>query len=239
MVHNRLKPITPRPHWQCNVKRSGTRRARLCCDGSKCAAPMLHASAPTHSSFVECPAQKPFCAIVARLNEKACGGDAKDACAHSPGSEIKTHVQTDDACAEWHEKNMGNQSTGERHHPHLGHCSGAPNPEGSGKHIATKLSCPTHQTSKPPPMMKPCVAPNAKGRPCTTCCNRLTILPLHATTKQQPLRCATSLEQSHNCQKRTKTHLHTWDSSKTSMGQTQPKQGITLNSPAPTVSTGS
>ena len=99
-MDTRLKPTMLRPHWQCNVKCNGTRRARLCCNRSKCAASMSHSLALTHSSCVEHPTQRLFCVIAARLNKKAHGGDVKDACAHSPGSEIKTHMQMDDACAE-------------------------------------------------------------------------------------------------------------------------------------------
>ena len=38
-----------RPHWQYAVKRSGVRRACLCCNGSKYAAPQLHAMVNTWS----------------------------------------------------------------------------------------------------------------------------------------------------------------------------------------------
>ena len=103
----RLKPIASRPHWQCNVKQDGKRRARLCCNGSKCAAPMLHASALTCSLCAEHPVQRLFHAVAARLNEKVHGGDAKDAHAHSPGSKIETCVRMDDTHAEWCEKKHG------------------------------------------------------------------------------------------------------------------------------------
>lgn len=46
-----------RAHWQHNVKQDGTRRSRLCCNGSKKAAPKLHAMAQTWSSCVELPVQ--------------------------------------------------------------------------------------------------------------------------------------------------------------------------------------
>jgi len=41
-----------RPHWQYVVKRSGVRRSRMCCNGSKKAVPQLHAVASTWSSCV-------------------------------------------------------------------------------------------------------------------------------------------------------------------------------------------
>ena len=54
-----------RPHWQCAVKRSGVRRSRLCCNGSKYAAPQLHAMANTWSSCVELPIQRLFLGLAA------------------------------------------------------------------------------------------------------------------------------------------------------------------------------
>ena len=91
------------PHWQYHIKRCGTRRARLCCNGSKYAAPLLHELALTYSSCVEHPVQRLFFAIAANLNLKVYGGDAKDAFAHSPGPEMPTYLAIDDAYAEWHE----------------------------------------------------------------------------------------------------------------------------------------
>ena len=101
--------IILRPHWQYNVKRNGTRRARLCCNGSKLAAPILHALAMTYSSCVEHPIQRLFFAISAQLNLKVYGGDAKDAYAHSPGSHIPTYMSIDDAYAEWYFERYGKQ----------------------------------------------------------------------------------------------------------------------------------
>jgi hypothetical protein len=54
-----------RPHWNYIVKRSGVRRSRLCCNGSKMAAPQLHALANTWSSCVEQPIQHIFLALCA------------------------------------------------------------------------------------------------------------------------------------------------------------------------------
>ena len=107
MIDPKTKPIILRPHWQYNVKRDGTRRARLCCNGSKYAAPILHALAMTYSSCVEHPIQRLFFAIAAQLNLKVYGGDAKDAYAHSPGSHIPTYLSIDDAYAEWYSEQYG------------------------------------------------------------------------------------------------------------------------------------
>ena len=35
------------PHWQHHIEQCGTRQARPCCNGSKCAAPLLHKLALT------------------------------------------------------------------------------------------------------------------------------------------------------------------------------------------------
>ena len=76
--------IVLRPHWQYHIKMCGTRQVQQCCDGSKHAAPMLHALASTYSSCVEHPIQRLFFAIAAELNLRIYGDDAKDAYAHSP-----------------------------------------------------------------------------------------------------------------------------------------------------------
>ena len=52
--------IILRPHWQYNVKQDGTRRARLCCNGSKYAALILHALTITYLLCVEHPIQRLF-----------------------------------------------------------------------------------------------------------------------------------------------------------------------------------
>ena len=98
------KTIILRPHWQYHIKRCGTRRARLCCNGSKYAAPLLHELALTYSSCVEHPIQRLFFAIAANLNLKVYGGDAKDAFAHSPGPDMNTYLAIDDAYAEWYKR---------------------------------------------------------------------------------------------------------------------------------------
>ena len=79
LLENKSNHIILRPHWQYSVKRDGTRRARLCCNGSKYAAPILHALAMTYSSCVDHPIQRLFFSIAAQRNLKVYGGDAKDA----------------------------------------------------------------------------------------------------------------------------------------------------------------
>ena len=96
-----------RPHWQYHIKQCGTRRARLCCNGSKYAAPLLHELVLTYSSCVEHPIQRLFFAIAANLNLKVYGGDAKDAFAHLPGPKMNTYLSIDDAYAEWYKQAFG------------------------------------------------------------------------------------------------------------------------------------
>ena len=102
-----MRPNTPNAivlcsHWQYHVKRDGTRRARQCCDGSKRAAPLLHALALTYSSCVEHPMQRLFLATAAHEDLKIYGGDAKDTFAHSPAPDIPTYVTIDDQYADWY-----------------------------------------------------------------------------------------------------------------------------------------
>ena len=44
------KSILLCPHWQCHIKRDGTRQSRQCADGSPKAAPILHALAVSYSA---------------------------------------------------------------------------------------------------------------------------------------------------------------------------------------------
>jgi hypothetical protein len=99
--------IVLRQHWQYQIKRDGTRRARNCCDGSIRAAPVLHKVAQTYSSCVEQPVQRLFFALSAELGYRVYGGDAKDAYAHSPPPERPTFCEIDDAYAEWYEHRFG------------------------------------------------------------------------------------------------------------------------------------
>ena len=56
----------------------------MCCNGSKNAAPQLHAVTSTWSSSVELPVQRLFLGIAADLGLTIFGGDATDAYAHLP-----------------------------------------------------------------------------------------------------------------------------------------------------------
>ena len=55
--------------------------------------------------------QRPFVALAAQLGHRSFGGDAKDACAHSPPPERAAFVQiNEDARAEWHEQKFGTKA---------------------------------------------------------------------------------------------------------------------------------
>ena len=96
-----------RPHWQYAVKRSGVRRSRLCCNGSKYAAPQLHAMASTWSSCVELPVQRLFLGIAAANNLRIYSSDIRDAYAHSEKPIVDTYLAIDDAYSDWYFKKYG------------------------------------------------------------------------------------------------------------------------------------
>jgi len=56
------------PHWQCSIKRDGTRRSCNCCNGSPRSAPLLHGIVSTYSSCIEQPVQQLFFALAAQEN---------------------------------------------------------------------------------------------------------------------------------------------------------------------------
>jgi hypothetical protein len=102
-------PISPppdaillRPQWAGRVKLDGTRRLRLCADGSPRAAPALHANVETFASCLEHPVLRLFFALAAADNLIVYGGDARDAFAHSPGPTVPTFLRLDDAFIEWY-----------------------------------------------------------------------------------------------------------------------------------------
>ena len=101
--------IVLRPHWQYAIKRDGTRQSRNCCDGSPCAAPILHGLISTYSSCVEQPIQRLFMSLSTALGYRVYGGDALDAYAHSPPPVVPTYVSIDDAYAEWYQWKHGHK----------------------------------------------------------------------------------------------------------------------------------
>ena len=93
--------IIMRPHWQYKLKRSGVRRSRMCCNGSKKAAPTLHVVASTWSSCLELPIQRMFLGISAALNMTIYGGDVLDAYTHANSGDIPTYLAVDEPYEEW------------------------------------------------------------------------------------------------------------------------------------------
>ena len=98
--------IILRSHWNYVVKRSGQRRSRLCCNGSKKACPELHEVASTWSSCVELPIQRLFLGICAHQNLAIYGADAQDAYAHEE-ADGNTYLAIDDAYADWYYNKYG------------------------------------------------------------------------------------------------------------------------------------
>ena len=78
----------------------------MCCNGSKQAAPQLHAVASTWSSCVELPVQRVFLGIAADLGLIVFGGDATDAYAHSPAPNV-TYLAINDTYADWYKDTTG------------------------------------------------------------------------------------------------------------------------------------
>ena len=89
------------------MKLDGQRRAQECCDGSKQAAPILHALAKTYSSCVEHPIQRQFLALAAEQNFLLFGGNAKDAFARSPAPEVPTYMMIDNQYYKWYLHRFG------------------------------------------------------------------------------------------------------------------------------------
>jgi hypothetical protein len=101
--------ILLRPQWSGRVKVDGTRRLRLCADGSPRAAPALHANVETFASCLEHPVLRIFFALAAAENLIVYGGDARDAFAHSPGPSVPTFLRLDDAFIDWYATTYGKQ----------------------------------------------------------------------------------------------------------------------------------
>jgi hypothetical protein len=74
-----------RHHWNYRMKTNGTRCARQCCDGSKQAAPHLHAETDTYTSSLEHPMWHLFVSLCVPHHLTMHGGDVKDAHTHAPG----------------------------------------------------------------------------------------------------------------------------------------------------------
>jgi hypothetical protein len=172
--------IVLRLHWQYTVKQNEEQQSQNCCDGSKRAAPQLHAVASTYSSCVEQPIQQLFFALSAQEEFQVYGGDAVDAYAHSPPSPHATYVAVDDAYIEWFhlqfpDKTINRNMVLPVQHALQGH------PESGGlweRHINTTN------------VFTPLNLRETKYY----CYDRLMISPLHAKVKKLPLRYMISSE---------------------------------------------
>ena len=99
--------VIVRAHYAYRIKANGTRRARLCCDGSPRAAPALHQAVDSFSSSLEHPVWRLFVAIATAMLLTIFGGDVIDAFAHSPGPSRPTFMKLDDAFIEWYFARFG------------------------------------------------------------------------------------------------------------------------------------
>jgi hypothetical protein len=94
--------IVLRPQWVNVIKKDGRRKCRLCCDGSKRAAPMIHALAPTYASCIEQPCMRLFYAIAGTKGLIITGADCTNAYANAPPPTTTCYLEVDEAFIEWH-----------------------------------------------------------------------------------------------------------------------------------------
>ena len=80
----------------------------MCCNGSKNAAPQLHAVASTWSSCVELPVHRLFLGIADDLGLTIFGGDATDAYDHSLAPS-ETYLAIDAAYSAWYKNKFGKE----------------------------------------------------------------------------------------------------------------------------------
>jgi hypothetical protein len=99
-----------RPHWANIIKADGTRKCRLCADGSKRAAPALHHFAETYASCIEQPCMRMFFAIAAARGLIIHTGDCTNAYANADSPTHPTFLGIDKAYSTWyfrrHKKNI-------------------------------------------------------------------------------------------------------------------------------------
>jgi hypothetical protein len=90
-----------RPHWANIIKADGTRKCRLCADGSKRAAPALHQFAETYASCIEQPCMRMFFAIAAARGLIIHTGDCTNAYANADSPTHPTFLGVDEAYSDW------------------------------------------------------------------------------------------------------------------------------------------
>jgi hypothetical protein len=90
------------------MKPCGPRKARMCCDGSKCAAPELP-FAQTYASCIDQPCMRLFFALSAAMGFVVMGADCTNAYTNSPSPTQATYVRIDDAHANWYRSRHGKE----------------------------------------------------------------------------------------------------------------------------------
>jgi hypothetical protein len=97
-----------RSHWNYIIKPCGTRKARMCCDGSKRAAPEFR-FAQMYASCIDQPCMRLFFALSAAMGFVVKGADCTNtnAYANSPSPTQPTFVWIDDAYADWYRARHG------------------------------------------------------------------------------------------------------------------------------------
>ena len=99
-----------RPQWaQVIKKESNRRKCRLCCDGSKRAAPEIHAFAETYASCIEQPCLRAFYAIAAVKGFVITGADCTNAYANAPSPTKECYLLVDDAYIDWYTRRFPNR----------------------------------------------------------------------------------------------------------------------------------
>jgi hypothetical protein len=99
--------IILRQHWTYIIKKDGRRKARQCCDGSKCAAPQLQNAERTFASCVAQPGFRTFTSLAATLGMLVWFLDATNAYANSPGPQTPTYDYIDANYAAWYAARFG------------------------------------------------------------------------------------------------------------------------------------
>jgi hypothetical protein len=90
------------------MKPYGTRKARMCCDGSKRAAPELR-FAQTYASCIDQPCMRLFFALSAAMGFVVMGADCTNPYTNSPSPTQATYVRIDEAYADWYRSRHGKE----------------------------------------------------------------------------------------------------------------------------------
>ena len=94
------REIILRAHWQYHLKCTDDRRSCNCCDGSKRAAPVLHAVTSTYFSCVNQPVQRRIFTLAAINDHKVYCGDI-NAFVHSRSPDVQSYMRIDNVYSEW------------------------------------------------------------------------------------------------------------------------------------------